>query len=810
MRLPNLVRSTPRQIRKNLSFFLVAIATLALGIGANTAIFSAVEALLLRPLPYGDPSHLVIVWEDASSIGFSHNTPAPANFVDWRAQNQSFTDMAALRYTTASLTGDQAPEQVLGGFVTPNFLDVLQVQPFLGRPWTLPEDAARTKCVIISYGLWQRRFASDPNIVGRSILMNGQSTTVLGVMPADFFFPVHDTDYWSPGYFTPERLSQRDSHFLTVVARMKPGITKSSAQSDMTLVAKRLAQQYPNSNTNLGAVVVPIHQEYAGDTRAGLWVLQVASLFVLLIACSNLANLLLARASGRRREIAVRLALGASARQIVTQLLTESLLLSFVGGAMGLWLGSLFWRILGNLVPAQVAGKSFSLNGNVLVFSVVVSLGSGILFGLVPALRATRLSLHDALKEGGRTGESLRGLRLRDALVICQFSLAFALLVGAGLMIQTLWNLRQVDLGFRSDHMLVSILPLPQPKYDTDTKIRNFYRNVLEELRAKPGIVSAGFSSDAPFTSEGDTEGYAVKDEAPPLPGQWNDALYREVTSNYLSAVGAKLVEGRSLQESDTEKSEPVIVVNEFFARRHWPGQSAIGKQVRVGPGPESGVPPDQVAPWRTVVGVVADLRERGLLLGMKPGVYLSTEQVKRPGADYLVVRTSQEPLAAANAVRSAVWAVDSQQPVARVRSMDNIIENNVADRKRPMVLLGIFAGLALVLACIGVYGVLAYAVAQRTREIGVRMAVGASPFDVTQMIVGRGLRLGLIGLAVGLGLAIGLGRLLESLLYGVKPVAASVYLSTAGTLLVITLLACVIPAQRAARVDPLVALRDE
>jgi putative ABC transport system permease protein len=462
------------------------------------------------------------------------------------------------------------------------------------------------------------------------------------------------------------------------------------------------------------------------------------------------------------------------------------------------------------LVPAQVASKSFSLNGKVLIFSVVVSLGSGILFGLVPALRATRLSLHDALKEGGRTGESLRGLRLRDALVVCQFSLAFALLVGAGLMIQTLWNLRQVDLGFRSDHMLVSLLPLPQPKYDTDTKIRNFYRNVLEELRAKPGIVSAGFSSDAPFTSEGDTEGYSVRGEAPPLPGQWNDALYREVTSNYLSAVGAKLVEGRSIQESDTEKSEPVIVVNEFFARRHWPGQSALGKQVRVGPGPESGVPPDQVAPWRTVVGVVADLRERGLRLGMKPCVYLSTEQVKRPGADYLVVRTSQEHLAAANAVRSAVWAVDSQQPVARVRSMDNIIENNVADRKRPMVLLGIFAGLALVLACIGVYGVLAYAVAQRTREIGVRMAVGASPFDVTQMIVGRGLRLGLIGLAVGLGLAIGLGRLLESLLYGVKPVAASVYLSTAGTLLVITLLACVIPAQRAARVDPLVALRDE
>jgi putative ABC transport system permease protein len=803
MNLPNLARSTLRQILHNPGFFFVAIATLALGIGANTAIFSAVEALLLRPLPYGDPARLMIVWEDASLIGFAHNTPAPANFVDWRAQNQSFTDMAALRYTSASLTGDQAPEQVLGGLVTPNFLDVLQVQPFLGRHWTLQEDAAKSKCVLISYNLWLRRFAGDPHIVGRSILMNGQSTSVLGVMPRDFFFPIRDIDYWSPGYFTPEVLSQRDSHFLTVVARLKPGVTTERAQADMNVIARHLAQQYPNSNASLGAVVVPIHQEYAGDTRAGLWVLQVASLFVLLIACSNLANLLLARASGRRREVAVRLALGASATQIVGQLLTESLTLSFAGGALGLWLGSIFWRVLGSLVPAQVPGASFSLNGEVLFFTAGVCLASGILFGLVPALKATRLSLHDALKEGARTGESLKGLRLRDALVVCQFSLAFALLVGAGLMIQTLWNLRQVDLGFRSDHLLVSILPLPQPKYDTDTKIRNFYRNVLEELRAKPGIVSAGFASDAPFTSDGDTEGYSVEGEPPPEPGHWNDALYREITPGYLPSVGARLLEGRFLQDSDVETSQPVLVVNEFFARHHWPGQSAIGKHVHMG-----GYGAKE--PWRTVVGVVADLKERGLLLGMKPGVYLSTEQVKRPGADFLVVRTNQEPLSAANAVRTAVWAVDSQQPVARIRSMDDIIDMNVADRKRPMVLLGIFAGLALVLASIGVYGVLAYAVAQRTREIGVRMAVGASPLDVTRMIVGRGLRLGLLGLVTGLALALILGRLLESLLYGVKPVAASVYATTGVALLVIALLACVIPAQRAARVDPVVALRDE
>jgi len=799
-----LLRYTLRQFRQHPGFFLTAVLALALGIGANTAIFTAFEALLLRPLPYGNPSRLVIVWEDASFIGFAHNTPAPANYVDWRTENHVLTDMAALRFTSASLTGDQAPEQALGGGVTPNFFDVLQVQPFLGRAWTRDEDASKTKSIVISYNLWQRRYGGDPKIVGRSILMNGQNATVLGVMPRDFFFPIRDMDYWVSGEFTPEVLAQRQNHFLTVVGRLKHGVTAEQAQSDLSIVAKHLAEQYPDSNANLGAVVIPIQREYAGDTRVGLWVLQIASVFVLLIACSNLANLLLARASGRRREIAVRIALGASPKQIVFQLLTESLLLSLAGGALGLWLGTLFWQVLGRLVPEQMAGTSFSLNPTVLGFTVIVSIASGVFFGLVPALKATRVSVHDTLKEGTRAGESRSGLRLRDGLVVAQFALALALLVGAGLMMQTLWNLRQVDLGFRSDHMLVSILPLPQTKYDSDAKIRNFYKGVLVELQSKPGIVTAAFASDAPFTSEGDTEGYTVEGEPPPRDAsQANDALYREVTPNYLSAVGAKLIEGRNLAESDTETSEPVIVVNEFFAKRHWPGQSAIGKHVHMGGYAEK-------SPWRSVVGVVADVKERGLLLGMKPGVYLSTEQVKRPGADYLLVRTHQDPMLAANAVRTAVWAVDSQQPVARIRSMDDIIESNVADRKRPMILLGIFAGLALILACLGVYGVLAYAVAQRTREIGVRMALGARPFDVTRMIVTRGLRLGLIGLAAGMGLAFFLGRLLQSLLFGVKPVSPLVYASTAVILLFIAVVACVLPAQRAARVDPVVALRDE
>jgi putative ABC transport system permease protein len=812
MSLPQLLRYTFRQFRQNPAFYLIAIVVLGLGIGANTAIFTAVEAMLLRALPYGDPSRLVIVWEDASSIGFEHNTPAPANYVDWRAQNHVFTDMAALRYQSASLTGDRAPEQALGGAVTPNFFEVLQVQPIVGRVWTREEDAAQTKAVVISYNLWQRRFGGDPKLAGRSILMNGESTVVLGVMPGDFFFPIRDMDYWSPGYFTPKKLAERDSHYLTVVARLKPDVSLASAQSDMSVVADHLAKQYPNSNASIGAVVVPLQREYAGDSRVGLWVLQIASVFVLLIACSNLANLLLARASGRRREIAVRIALGATPQQIIAQLLTESLVLAVAGGALGLWLGSVFWQILGSLAPLthsafndteQIAGSQFSPNPAVLGFTAAISIASSVFFGLIPALKSTNVSVHETLKEGARAGESRGGLRLRDGLVVGQFALALALLVGAGLMIQTLWNLRGVDLGFRSDHMLVSILPLPQTKYDSDAKIRSFYRRVIDELKSKPGILSAAFSSDAPFLSEGDTEGYTVEGEPPPQPGHWNDALYREVTLNYLSAVGAKLIEGRSLQEGDTETSQQVVVVNEFFARRHWPGQSALGKHLHMGGNLAK-------EPWRTVVGVVADVRERGLLLAMKPAVYLSTEQVKRPGADCLIVRTQQDPMLAANTVRSAVWAVDPEQPLARTRPMDGIIEANVADRKRPMVLLGIFAGLALVLACIGVYGVLAYAVAQRTREIGVRMALGARPLDVTRMVVVRGLRLGILGLAAGLGLAVVLGRLLQTLLYGVKPISPLVYAATAALLLIIALVACVLPAQRAARVDPVVALRNE
>jgi putative ABC transport system permease protein len=796
------VRYTFRQITNSPGFFAVAIAALALGIGANTAIFSAVEAVLLKPLPFAQPDRLMVVWEDASFIGFALNTPAPANYVDWRARNRVFTDMAATRFVTASLTGDGQPEQLSGKKVTPNFFDVLGVQPAVGRPFTAAEDKAQSPVVVLSYNLWRRRFGGDESIIGRAILLNGVQTKVVGVMPQDFFFSDRkNSDYWVPMAFTPEQWARRQSHFLTVVARLKTSVTKQQAQKDMERIVGELQREYPVSNAKVGAVVVPIEKDYAGDARSGLLVLQVASVFVLLIACSNLANLLLARSTGRRREIAVRLALGATRWQIASQLLTESLVLSVAGGLLGLWIGKTCWSLFGGLVPEQ-AGGGFELNGHVLFFTAGISIAAGMLFGFAPALRATSVPLQESLKEGGRSGESRRGLRLRDALVVGQFALAFALLVCAGLMIQTIWNLRKQELGFQADHLLTMGVPLPEKKYDTDEKVRGFFRAVVEDVRALPGVKGAGFGSDAPFMTIGDTEGYTVEGE-PPLPtGEYNDALYREVTPGYLEMLGAKAKEGRFLEASDHEGGLQAVVVNEFLAKRHWPGKSAVGKRIRFG---------GEKEPWWTVVGVVRDIRERGLLYDMKPAVYVPVTQVKKPsGFSMLVVRTSNDPLSTVKMVEGAVWVVDPQQPVSYVRSMDQLMNADVADRTRPMILLGVFAGLALVLACLGVYGVLAYAVAQRTREIGVRMALGAKPVDVTRMILGRGMKLSAIGLLAGGALAAGLGLLLRTLLFGVTPAAPGIYAGTAASLVLVAVMACVIPALRAARVDPAVALRNE
>ena len=436
-------------------------------------------------------------------------------------------------------------------------------------------------------------------------------TRIIGVMPQGFFFHEREAEYWVPFAASAEDWARRGSHFLKVVARMKPGVTLERARLDMNRAANNLRLQYPDTNAKIGAVVVPMQVDFAGDSRSGLWVLQIASIFILLIACSNLANLLLARSTGRRREIALRVSLGASTGQIASQLLTESLVIAVTGGTIGLWLGQMCWKIFGSLLPAQVGGQNFQINGHVMLFTAGISIAAGILFGLAPALRSKSIVLYDSLKEGARSGESRGGLRLRDALVVAQFALAFALLAGAGLMIQTIWNLRKTDLGFRADHLLTMRVPLPSKKYDTDEKRREFFRQTVESVRAVPGVKSAGFASDAPFTTEGDTNAYFVEGDPPLPPGEMNDALYREVTPGYLETIGAILRDGRTFDSRDRDGGMQVIVVNEFLAKRHWPGQNALGKRLRFD-NPNEG--------WRTVVGVVADIRERGLLFDMKPG----------------------------------------------------------------------------------------------------------------------------------------------------------------------------------------------
>ena len=566
----------------------------------------------------------------------------------------------------------------------------------------------------------------------------------------------------------------------------------------------KLQCHYPE-NAQLGANVVPMQVDYAGDARSGLGCCRSLRYFPAnrLFESGEPAARAVDRAPPRNCGAG---SAGCDRVEIAAQLLTESLLLSLGGGALGLMLGKVCWNVFGALVPAQVGSQGFQIDGQVLVFNAAISIAAGVLFGFAPAFRAADATLHDALKQGERTCESRGGLRLRDALVVAQFALAFALLVGSGLMIQTIWNLHKEDLGFPADHLLTMGISLPKTKYDTDEKTRVFFSEVEEKVRALPGIKSAGFSSEAPFMTEGDTRAYVVEGELPLPKGHFNDALYREVTPGYLEAIGANLREGRVLEGPDRAGGLNVVVVNDFLAKRHFPGLSALGKRVRFGNNED-----DTKNPWWMIVGVVRDIRERGLLIDMKPTIYVPVTQVQDPQRySNLVLRTSNDPESSTKATESAVWSVDSQQPVMDIRTMDQLIKENLADRMRPMILLGVFAGLALVLACLGVYGVLAYGVAQRTREIGVRMALGAKPSNVTWMVLRRGLGLSCLGLLAGAVLAFALSSLLRSLLFGVTAIAPPIYLSTALVLLFVALAACVIPAQRASRVDPVLALRGE
>jgi putative ABC transport system permease protein len=799
-----------RGLWRNPGFAIIASLSLALGIGANTAIFSVVNAALLRPLPFHDPDRLVMVWEDASFAGFPRNTPAPANYADWKTQNQVFEDMGALAVNSFNLTGDGEPEKIDSYEVTANFFSMLGVEPALGRVFLPGEDTPGVRVTVLSYGLWERRYGADRGVIGKEILLNGEKYTVVGVMPAGFQFLNPEVGLWVTTAFTPEILANRGGHYLTVVARMKPGVTLIQADADIKTIMRRIARDYPNQAGRLDAFVMPLRDQLAGDARRPLMVLLVAVGFVLLIACANVANLLLTRAASRGREIAVRAALGAGRLRILRQLLTESVLLSFFGAAVGLLFATWSFGFLRRLIPEGLAlSTSLTMDLRALAFTLVITLLTGLIFGLAPALQASKIDLNEALKQGGRTGPSGGSNNLRGAMVVLEVAMSLVLLVGAGLLIQTLFKMLNQYSGLQPEFVLTMRTQLPRGKYDEAPKRNAFYDQTLERVKSLPGVISAGYTMSVPLDWKGGTSGFWVEGRSVEQAVSQDlsyDANHRQVSAAYLQTMGISLRKGRYFNESDSEKSIPVAIINETMARQYWPGEDVVGKRFKIGD-------PDSPEPWRTVVGVVADVRQMGMDSPVKAEMYLPYRQMTTHSffaPRDLVVRTSVDPMSIVAAARREIHAVDPNQPVSNIRTMETVLEDEIGQRRLAMTLAAVFAGLALLLATLGIYGVLSYFVVQHTREIGVRLALGARRRNVLGLVMKKGMTLALIGVAIGLVAAFALTRLMSSLLYEVRATDPITFVAVAAMLTVVALLACYIPARRAMKVDPMVALRCE
>ncbi len=798
-----------RGLLRRPGFTLITILTLALGIGANTAIFSVVNAVLLEPLKFHEPERLAMIWEEASFAGFPTNTPAPANYADWKAQNNSFEQMAAAAHRSFNVTGDGEPEHLQAYAVTANFFPVLGVQPVLGRTFLDEEDRPEAnKVVVLSYRLWQSRYGGESSTIGREILLNGEKHTVVGVMPANFQFLDSFVRAWVPIGFTQEELSSRGAHYLIVVGRLKPGVDVSQAQADIETLMSRIGRDHPQSTFDgkLGATVVPMREQLSGDSRRPLLVLMVAVAFVLLIACANVASLMLSRAASRRREIAVRTALGASRFRIIRQILTESFLLAACGGVLGLVLASWSFEFLKTLIPAKMAlSTSLQPESSMLLFALATSFLTAIVFGLVPAFQAARFDLNEALKQSGGRGVTA-GTKLRRAIVVFEVALSLVLLIGAGLMIQTLFRLHQQYSVLEPERILTLRTRLPREKYPEKRQRTAFYQQVLERVKHLPGVVAAGYTTSVPLAWKGGTSGFFPEGTKEPIPGLSYDANHRQVSADYLKAMKISLLQGRHFDDRDTEQSLPVAIVNETMARQYWPGESALDKRIKL-------ADPDEGLPWHTVVGIAADVRQMGLEEPVKAEMYLPHAQVRTQpwfAPRDLAIRTTGNPYDLIAGVRAAVQAVDPNQPVSSVSTMDELLGEETAQRRTGMILLTSFAALALLLASVGIYGVLAYFVVEHTGEIGVRLALGATPGNIVALVVSKGMRLTLLGVGLGLAASFALTRLIASLLFGVK--ALDLFTFTAVSLLLagVALLACWLPARRAAKTDPLVALRYE
>ena len=795
-----------RILRKNPAFAAIAVIALALGIGANSAIFSVVNAILLKPLPYKNPGQLVMIWEEATHLGFPKDTPPPANFLDWRQQSTVFDGMAATSYRSFNLTGVGEPERLDGRRVSANLFDFLGVKPIIGRTFVPQEDKPGTKVVLLNESLWQRRLGGDPSVIGRALNLNGEPHTVIGVLPHTVRLPAsgnwHD-QVWVPIAFSSEEAANRGSHYLEVIARMKPGVTLPKAQAEMNTIAAGLAKQYPDVNARRGAVVRPLHEEIVGNMKAALLILLGAVVFVLLIACANVANLLLARAAVRQKEIALRLALGANRARLIRQLLVESVLLSLIGGVVGLGLAYYGLDVLTRFIPNDVAHPdTIAIDGKVLLFTLAVAIITGLIFGLAPATQASHFNLNETLKEGGRdSAAGVRGKRLRSSLVIAEVATSFILLIGAGLLINSFFHLRNLDPGFRADHLLALNVDLSEVRYPDNQRRTAFFDEVKRRMQTLPGVQSVAVAGNLPFTYNGDSMSIAVQGIPDPPIDQWPDVVYRTVGPEYFATMGIPLVRGRDFNDRDSLGTTLVVVISEKTARHYWPNEDPIGKRLKPGS-------TNSEVPWFTVIGVVKDVRQNDFIAEPKMQMYFSYRQMKDLVANALIVRTSVDPLSLATSARNTIWAVDKDQAVANIDTMEHIVAGAVARQRFSTLLLALFAGVALVLAAVGIYGVMSYSVAQQTREIGVRIALGARRGDVLRMTVKQALKLVGLGLICGLIVAFVLTRVMASLLFGVSATDPTTFLSIALIQLAVALLASYIPALRATQVDPVIALR--